>query len=265
VAVLPSQPVSTPESWSAPYAPFAVARNIYYVGTQELGSYLIVTPNGHILVDSGLQQNGPLIAANIQKLGFTVKDVRVLLTTQVHFDHVAAHAYLQRASGARVMVSEPDAVVIEGGGKGDYHLGPQYYFPPVKVDRRLRDGDTVDLGGVSLLAHLTPGHTKGTTTWTTKVRPLDGGPEQTVVFAGSTSVNEGVKLVANDMYPAIASDYARSFVTLTSLPCDIFLAAHASAVGGVERVGKAGRAEFTAAVARSRQAFESELQRQQQR
>ena len=246
-----------PANWSAKTPSFKVAGNVYYVGTQDLASYLIATPEGHILIDSGLEQNAEAIVEGIRTQGFDIKDVRMLLTTQAHFDHVAAHAKLKALSGARLLATDGDAPLLAGGGKGDYLFGPNELFPPVAVDGRLADGQQIRLGGAVLTVRSTPGHTQGTATYTMTVR--EDGRDRLVVFTGSTSVNPGAKLVNNTIYPTIAADYARSFSVLESLKPDVFLAAHVSAMGGLTKVGKVGNAEFTAYLARSRRAFEEEL------
>ena len=216
-----------PANWTKPVEPFRIVGNVYYVGTEDLASYLITTPAGSVLIETGVDANVDLVARNIATLGFKVTDVKYLLTTQAHFDHVGGHARMKQLSGAQVIVSEADAPVVEGGGRGDYHFGPDFYFTPVHVDRRIQDGDTVRLGGTVLTAHLTSGHTKGCTTWTMEVKGANGKTLH-VVFPGSTTVNDGVKLVDNAHYPRIADDYRRAFDVLTQLPCDVFLPAHAS-------------------------------------
>lgn len=218
---------SFPPEWTRPIEPFKIIGNIYYVGTEDLSSYLITTPAGSVLIETGAEGNADIVARNIATLGFKVTDVKYILTTQAHFDHVGAHARMKQLSGGQIVVSEGDAPVVEGGGRGDYHFGPDFYFPPAHVDRRIQDGDTVRLGGTVLTAHLTPGHTKGTTTWTMELREGEAKPIH-VVFAGSTTVNDGVKLVDNPQYPHIADDFRRSFKILSQLPCDVFLPAHAS-------------------------------------
>ena len=238
VSAIPQRPPTIDPAWTAPAAPVRIADNVYYVGTVELASYLVTTPQGHILIDTGWEPNAAVVAGNIATLGFTLPDVRIILTTQAHFDHVGAHAKLKAESGARVLVSAADAPVVEGGGKGDYHFGPAYRFPPVKVDGIVGDGEKVTLGGVTLTAHLTPGHTKGDTTWTMNAKG-DDGKVLHVVFAGSTSVNPGVTLVANAAYPTIAEDYQHSFAVLKALPCDVFLAAHASQFNGAGKMAGA--------------------------
>ena len=171
----------------------------------------------------------PLIERSIERLGFRVSDIRYLLTTQAHFDHVGSLAVLAAKSGGQVLVMGRDATLVEHGGHGDYLFGDTMSFAPVKVARVLRDGDTVRLGGMALVAHLTPGHTPGCTTWTTTVR--DGDVTCAVAFAGSTTVNEGTRLVRNPSYPGIRDDYERAFRVLRTLHPDVFLGAHASFFG----------------------------------
>jgi metallo-beta-lactamase class B len=266
-----AQTVTIADSWTARTEPVHIIDNIYYVGTVDLASYLITTPAGHILIDTGMAQNADAIAAGITALGFKVRDVRILLTTQAHFDHVAAFARVKATTGARVLVSAGDAPLVAGGGKGDYLFGPDYYFEPTKVDEIVKDGEPVRLGGVELTPHLTPGHTPGDTTWTMRVKD-EQGAVRNVVFAGSTTVNPGTKLVGNEKYPAIADDYRHSFAVLKGLPCDVFLAAHASAFDGPAKMAKARAGAtpnpfidpdgYVQAVARSERAFLAELARQ---
>ncbi len=266
-----AQTVAIAASWTARTGPVHIIDNIYYVGTVDLASYLITTPAGHILIDTGMAQNAEAIGAGITALGFKVRDVRILLTTQAHFDHVGAFARVQAMTGARVLVSAGDAPLVEGGGKGDYLFGSTYYFEPTKVDGIVKDGEAVRLGGVELTPHLTPGHTPGDTTWTMTVKD-EQGVARNVVFAGSTSVNPGTKLVGNDKYPAIADDYRRAFTVLKQLPCDVFLAAHASAFDGPAKMARARAGAtpnpfidpdgYTQAIARSERAFLAELNKQ---
>lgn len=271
-AVAGAQPVEIPKSWTARVPAFRIIDNIHYVGTADLASYLITTRDGHILLDTGLEGHGDAVVAGIRQLGYEPTQVRLLLTTQAHFDHVGGHARLARLSGARVLASAEDKPVLEGGGRGDYHFGPRYYFPRVKVDRVVHDGDVVSLGGRSLTARITPGHTKGTTTWTTVAWDRNGRMRR-VVFLGSTAVNEGVRLIDNFEYPQIASDFARSFRIQAALPCEVFLAAHMSTFRGLEKAeaARAGGSEDAfidpegcrSAIERSRAAFTTELERQQ--
>jgi len=260
--------------WTRPVAPLRIVGNIHYVGSADLSSFLITTPDGHILVETGAAAYADTLLANIKTLGFKPEDVRLILTTQAHFDHVGAHAAVQKATGAQVVVAEGDASVVEDGGKGDFHFGPEYYFSPVKVNRVVRDGDVVRLGGVELRAHLTPGHTKGCTSWTMAVREADG-VERHVLFAGSTSVNPGVQLVKNAKYPTIAADYQRAFKVLRSLECDYCLTAHLSAMDGLAKLDALRKGaspnpflnagEFRASVEQSERRFQAELARQKEK
>jgi metallo-beta-lactamase class B len=221
-----AQADETSRSWNQPVEPFRIAGNVYYVGASDVTAFLITTPEGHILLDSGFEETVPLIRESVKKLGFQMKDVKILLSNHAHFDHAGGLAILKELTGATMVASEPDAPLLAAGGKGDFAFGDKFLFKPVRVDRTVRDGDSVSLGGVTLTAHLTPGHTKGCTTWTMKVR--DGGKTLDVVFAGSASVNPGVRLAVDPSYPGIAEDYARTFQVLKALPVDIFLSSHGS-------------------------------------
>jgi metallo-beta-lactamase class B len=212
--------------WTTPHAPFRVMGNVYYVGSKDLASYLIVTPQGDILINSNLTTSVPLIKKSIEALGFHFSDVKILLISHAHFDHDAGSAEIKRLTGAKYMVMDADVPVVESGGRSDFQYGssPEDLYPAAKVDRILHDGDEVKLGGVVLVAHKTAGHTKGCTTWTMKVQ--DGGESHNVVIVGSPNVNPGYKLVGNAAYPGIAQDYEATFRTLKSLPFDVFLGAH---------------------------------------
>jgi metallo-beta-lactamase class B len=212
--------------WTQPFPAFRIAGNLYYVGSKGLANYLITTPQGHILINSDLDANVPLIRASVEQLGFKFTDIKILLISHAHWDHNAASAAIKKLTGASYMVMDADVPNVESGGKTDFQYGtnPDNLYPPTKVDRVLHDGDQVKLGDAVLVAHLTPGHTKGCTTWTMKV--TDGGKTYDVVIVGSPNVNPGYKLVNNGLYPDIAADYARMFTVLRSLPADIFLGAH---------------------------------------
>jgi metallo-beta-lactamase class B len=214
--------------WTEPFPPFRIAGNLYYVGSKGLANYLITTPQGHILINSDLETSVPLIRASVEKLGFKFGDIRILLISHAHWDHDGGSAAIKQLTGATYMVMDADVSVVESGGKTDFQYGssPASLYPPTKVDRVLHDGDEVKLGAVTLVAHLTPGHTKGCTTWTMKVE--EAGKIHDVVIVGSPNVNPGYKLVGNSSYPEIASDYERTFRVLKSLPVDIFLGAHGS-------------------------------------
>src|SRR5262245_48334346 len=212
--------------WTQPFPPFRFAGNLYYVGSKGLANYLITTPQGHILINSDLEANVPMIRESVEKLGFKFTDIKILVISHAHWDHDAGSAAIKAATGAQYMVMDADVPVVESGGKTDFFYGTNagMLYPAAKVDRVLHDGDEVKLGGAVLVAHLTPGHTKGCTTWTMKVQ--DGGRTYDVVIVGSPNVNEGYRLVNNPAYSQIASDYEKTFKVLKSLPCDIFLGAH---------------------------------------
>jgi metallo-beta-lactamase class B len=257
--------------WDQPFPPHRVVGNIYYVGTKGLASYLITTPEGSILINSSLESSVPLIRASVEKLGFRFQDVKILLISHAHFDHCAGSFMVKELTGAKYMVMQQDVAEVESGGKGDFQYGktPETLFKTVKVDRVLHDGDQVKLGDAVLTARLTPGHTKGCTTWTMKAR--DGGKLYDVVIVGSPNVNAGYKLVNNALYPQIADDYARMFRVLKSLPCDVFLGAHGNYYGMEEkfaRMSKGGANPFIDPdgykryVAEREKTFHSELEKQ---
>jgi metallo-beta-lactamase class B len=218
-----SEPADT---WRTPFAAHRVAGNIYYVGTYDLACFLITTPQGHILINSGTKESTPLIKASVEKLGFRFSDIRVLLTMQAHFDHVAALAEIQKLTGAKMWATEADAKLLRDGGKSDFHLGAQYNFAPVSVSRVLKDKETIRFGNVEMVVHLTPGHTQGSATYSMVIE--EEGKKWPVLFANMGSINEGVKLINNAKYPQIAEDYKRTFERQKSLECQIFLSAHAS-------------------------------------
>jgi metallo-beta-lactamase class B len=216
----------TPD-WTRPFPAFKLIGNVYWVGTYDLSTFLITTPQGNILVNSGLKRTVPQIADGIEKLGFKLSDTKILLTTQVHWDHVAGFGELKRLTGAAVMVSEADAPVLADGGRSDFRWGNEEgsRFDPVTADRRLKDGDTITLGGVTLTAHLHPGHTKGSTSFTFTVR--EAGKDYRVIIANMASINAGVTVNGMPKYPTIGQDYARTFAAQKTIPVDVFLASHA--------------------------------------
>lgn len=215
--------------WNEPFEAFRIAGPVHYVGTRELAAFLITTSGGHVLIDGGLPESAPLIERSIEQLGFSVEDIAVLLTTQAHFDHVGSLAALARRSGGRVMIMRGDAELVERGGRGDYLFGDRLTFPAVRVNRVLDDGDEVVIGGITLTARLTPGHTKGSTTWTTEIEA--DGARLRVVFAASTSVNPGTRLSGMATYPTVRQDYERAFEVQMSLTPDIWLGAHTGQFG----------------------------------
>jgi metallo-beta-lactamase class B len=226
----------TSRSWNQPVEPYRIAGNLYYVGASDIASYLITAPQGNILLDGGFAETAPLIEANVQKLGFKLEDVKILLSTHAHFDHAGGLAELKKKTGASLYAGAADADLLARGGKGDFAFGDRSLFPPVQVDHPVHDGDKVSLGGTTLVAHATPGHTRGCTSWSLQVE--EGGKRYDVVIVGSTTINPGVHLAGKPSYPGIAEDYAKTFQRLKSLPCDIFLAAHASMFNGLEKAAR---------------------------
>jgi len=203
------------KDWSQPFPPHKVIGNIYYVGSNNLSTYLITTPQGHILINSDFEDTVPVIRKSVEQLGFTFSDVKILLGSHAHGDHMEADAMIKELTGARVMAMDRDVPALEKmmpGGKKH------------PIDRVLHDSDEVKLGDVTLTAHLTAGHTKGCTTWTMKAQ--EGGKSYDVVIVCSAGVNPGYVLVNNKDYPQIADDYAATYKKLRALPCDVFLGAH---------------------------------------
>ena len=262
----------TNPDWTQAFPPYRIIGNVYYVGSRDLASFLITTPQGNILINSNLASSPPQIEKSVEELGFKFSDTKILLISHGHYDHAAGSAQILKMTHAKYMVMDGDVSVIESGGKTDFHYAKStdMYFPPAKVDRVLHDGDKVQLGGVILVARKTPGHTKGCTTWTLTV--VDKGRPYNVVIVGSPNVNPGYKLVNNKTYPQIAQDYEQTFRVLKELPCDVFLGAHGSYYdmlakyprlkeGGVNPfVDPAG---YKAYVADREQAFEEELKKQE--
>ena len=257
--------------WTTNRAPFRVIGNVYYVGSKDLASFLITTPQGHILINSNLASSVPMIRRNVEALGFRFSDIKILLISHAHFDHAAGSAEIKRLTHARYMVMDADVPVVESGGRDDFALGnkTEYRFPETKVDRVLHDGDTVRLGNALLVAHLTPGHTKGCTTWTMKVS--EGGRVYNVVIVGSATFLSSYKLVGDPAYPKMAQDFELTFRTLKALPCDVFLGAHGSYYGMLRKFDemKAGTANpfidpagYQSYVAETDQKFLAELAKQ---
>jgi metallo-beta-lactamase class B len=218
-------------AWTEPFPAFRIVGNLYYVGSKGLASYLITTDQGHILINSNLEESVPLIRGSIEQLGFKFSDIKILLISHAHWDHCAGSAKVKEMTGAKYMVMEADVPVVESGGKSDFQYGnaAMSHFPPTIVDEVLHDGDKVSLGNTVLVAHLTPGHTKGCTTWTMQVR--EDGKTYDAVIIGSPNVNSGYRLVNNEAYPRIAEDFEKTFETLKALPCDLFLGAHGDYFG----------------------------------
>ncbi|MEQ1761885.1 MAG: subclass B3 metallo-beta-lactamase [Pyrinomonadaceae bacterium] len=219
-----AQVSETDRSWNQPVEPFRIAGNVYYVGANEITSYLITTPKGHIVLDGGFKETVPQIAANIVKLGFKVEDVKYLLNSQAHYDHAAGLADLKSLTRAKLLASVEDAKLLARGGKDDPNFGDRYLFEPAIADKTFADGWKLKLGGATMTANITPGHTPGCTTWTTTAN--EAGKDLNVIFVCSTTA-PGYKLVGNEKYPNIASDFENTFKRLRGQKVDIFLSAHA--------------------------------------
>jgi len=252
--------------WTKPHAPFHIAGNLYYVGTGGISAFLITDPKGYILIDGALPQSAQAIAANIRALGFRLEDVRYLLINHAHFDHAGGLAGLKRLTGATLLASAGDKADLEAGttaGRPDLPA-----FPPVKVDRVIRDGEHIRLGAIDLVTHLTPGHTKGCTSWSFKVR--ERGRSLDVVMACSITV-ANQNLVGGGGYPNAAADFRATFAKLRAMPADIFLSFHPDIFGmdakyAKSRAGDANafidRGELARRVDDAERAFETELARQ---
>jgi metallo-beta-lactamase class B len=210
-----------------PFPPFRIADNLYYVGSDDLTSYLVVTPEGNILINSNFEADVPMIKQSIEKLGFKYEDTKILLISHAHNDHAEGSQLIKQQTHAKYMVMDADVSSVESGGKTDFEYGrdESMHFPASTVDRVLHDGDQVKLGDAVLTAHLTPGHTKGCTTWAMNV--YDNGKLQQVVIAGSLNINTGYNLINDAAYPTMAQDFKSSFAKYKSLKGDIFLGAHA--------------------------------------
>ncbi len=216
-----------PGDWHQAFPPFRIAGNLYYVGTGGLASYLITTPEGHILINASYERDVPLIRAAVEKLGFQFRDVKILLTSHAHADHAAGTPLVKELTAAKVMVMAGDDVVVRKGEPG---------WKPCPVDRVLKDGDVVKLGSAVLTAHLTPGHTKGATTWTFPV--TEGANTYSVLIVSSLTINHPQGLAHNRAYPEIVQDYERAYRTLHGLRCDIFLAPHGEQFGMRAKVAR---------------------------
>lgn len=214
-----------PTSWTEPIEPFRIIGNVYYVGTAELTSYLIATPGGHILLDAPMEQNVPHLLRSIESLGFDPEDIEIMINSHAHFDHAGGFSDIRRITGARLLVSAPDAELLDRGGRDDFAFGDSAAFTPVKADEIIGDNQVVELGGSRLTAIATPGHTMGGTSWVMDVE--EEGQSYTVLFANSMSA-PGYDLVTNERYPEIIDDYRGSFDRLGQIDADVFLSTHGS-------------------------------------
>jgi metallo-beta-lactamase class B len=215
-------------NWARSFPPFRIVGNVYWVGSYDLSTYLITTPQGHILINTGVGDTATQIKASVEQLGFNFADIKILTATHGHFDHVAGMAELKRMTGAKLVVSERDKELFESGGQADFLFGDKAYarFEPVKVDSTFKDSDTIALGGTVLTAHLHPGHTKGATSFTLNVN--ENGKTYRVGIVNMGSINPGTVLGGMPQYRGIGEDYARTFKAQKDMQIDIWLASHAS-------------------------------------
>lgn len=254
ICSFPTEAHANPD-WTTPLAPFQIADNLYYVGSRDLAAYLVTTPAGNILINANLKTSPPQIRASVEKLGFTWRDTKILLNSQAHYDHMAGAAEVLRETHARDMVMDGDAEVVRSGGRKDFAFGTDGIrtYPPARVDRVLHDGDTVTLGGITLTAHRTAGHTRGCTTWSFRAH-IAGEPAdrlRNVVIVGGLWPLSQYRFFDTPghpaSYPGIREDFIQTFGTLRALPCDIFLGAHGSYFGmlaKIKRMPVEGQAVF---------------------
>jgi metallo-beta-lactamase class B len=210
--------------WEDPEEPVRIVGPLYFVGTKGLGAFLFVTSEGHVLMNTGMPSSGPMMVESIRKLGFRPEDIKIMITGHAHIDHAGAFAYFKQLSGAQMAVMKDDVAAMESGDRDDFKYANDFVYPPIKVDRILRDGDVIRIGDVSLTAYHTPGHTRGATTWIATV--VDGGKPYVVAFPDGAGFNPGYRLVKNPSYPGITEDYRRTHHMLEMLKPDIWLAQH---------------------------------------
>ena len=237
-ALIVSPAAAQPDGWAKPFPGHRVIGNLYAVGTYDLASFLITSQDGHILINTGLEDSTSLIRENIESLGFRLEDVRILLTTQAHWDHTAALAEIKEVADAEMWATAGDAPVLEDGGFSDPHFGGRESFAPVKVDRILTDAEVIELGETRLTVLETPGHTVGSSSYTMTVR--EAGRDYAVVIANMGSINAGKRLVVEPTYPGVAEDFAETFRRQKLLPVDVWVASHGSQYGLHEKY-KAGQ------------------------
>lgn len=222
-----NEPSPTPAEWSRPFQPFRIAGNLYYVGTYDLACYLITSKKGHILINTGLAASAELIKSNIKALGFKLTDVKILLTTQAHYDHLGAMAAIKKETGAKMMVDEADADVMENGGSNDYALGGEgFMYAPIKADKLLHDGDSISLGENTLVMLHHPGHTKGSCSFI--VTTQDRKKSYRVLIANMPTIVTDRSFDAIPAYPEISKDYAYTLKAMQQLKFDLWVASHAS-------------------------------------
>jgi len=229
------------DSWRAPVPARRLVGNVHYVGASGVSAFLITTPAGHFLLDTGFDDTVPIIRAGVEQLGFRMTDIKFILSSHTHIDHVGGHARMKELTGAQIVASAADARTLQSGGADDYIQWPKetILYAPAKADRIVGDGGRLTLGGVTLVAHLTPGHTRGATTWAMEVD--DGGVRRHVVFFSSASINAGTRLLNNPLYPDYVADFEATFAKLRALPCDMFFAPHGGQFAMAEKFARLER------------------------
>ena len=255
--------------WNKPTEPFKMIGNVYYVGTDGLASYLITSPQGHILVDTAMPEATSQIKASIEKLGFKVTDIKYLLNTHAHIDHTGGLAELKKASGGRLVAGEADKSLLEGGYYPGAEEDTALAFPPVKVDRTVREGDTVTVGDVTLTARETPGHSPGCTSWAFSVKDGDATRSVLIFCSGTVALNRLGG--ADPTYFGIVADYRKTFARAKDMKVDVLLAPHPEMYKMAEKRAKLAEGapnpfvspgEFNAYAATLEKAFEDALAKQ---
>jgi len=222
-----------PADWAEPFPGHRVIGNLYAVGTAGLGVFLITSDEGHILINTGLEDSTPLIRENIESVGYRLEDVRILLTMQAHWDHTAALAEIKELTGAEMWATAGDVRVLEDGGFSDPHFGGRVSFRPIEVDRTISDGEIIELGDTRLRVHDHPGHTEGSSSYSMQV--TEEGRDYNVVVANMGTINEGKRLVVDPTYPGVAEDFARTFASQKAMDVDVWVAAHGGQYGLLDK------------------------------
>lgn len=255
-----------PEGWTTPFTGHRVIGNLYAVGTYDLGVFLITSDEGHILINTGLEDSTALIRSNMQALGFDLADIQILLQMQAHWDHTAALAEIKQLTGARMLATRKDARVLEDGGFSDAHFGGRVSFKPVSVDSIIEEGDVIELGDIRLTVYEHPGHTEGSSSYSMVVN--EGGRDYNVVIANMGTINEGKQLVVDPTYPGVSDDFANTYRRQKAMDVDVWVAAHGSQYNLHDKY-QAGQAYspdtfvdpqgFIAAIERLEQSYQQQL------
>jgi metallo-beta-lactamase class B len=218
-----------PEDWTTPFPGHRVIANLYAVGTSGLGVFLITSEDGHILINTGLEDSTPLIRNNIEAVGFRLEDVKILLTMQSHWDHTAALAEIKEITEAEMWATAKDARVLEDGGFSDPHFGGRESFAPIDVDKIISDGEVIELGDIRLLVYEHPGHTEGSSSYSMQVR--ENGRDYDVVIANMGTINSGKKMLVDPTYPGVADDFGETYSRQKAMDVDVWVAAHGGQYG----------------------------------